>query len=205
MWGSLRPQVCLDSQRGYYSQQTRFQVRYIYNSVISELQRDPRRKFLFVETGYFMRWWYEQTPATQNVTRGLVTAGQIDFVNGAWCMADDASPGADDQIDQITLGHRFIKDTLGVDVKVAWHIDPFGLSASYASIWGAMNYTAWVFNRVDTRLKDLWHNETRLQFDWIPNGTGTNPGVFSHVLDTHYVSCAAISGARTVISPLQGV
>ena len=42
-----------------------------------------------------------------------------------------------------------------------------------------------MFNRVDTRLKDLWHNESHLQFRWIPANAGTD-GVFSHVLDTHY-------------------
>lgn len=46
--------------------------------------------------------------------------------------------------------------------------------------------TAWLFNRVDTRLKDLWHNDTRLQFNWEPAGAGDNEGVFGHVLDTHY-------------------
>jgi hypothetical protein len=45
---------------------------------------------------------------------------------------------------------------------------------------------AWIFNRVDTRLKDLWHNESRLQFNWNPSGAGANEGIFSHVLDTHY-------------------
>ena len=32
------------------------QVRYIYDSVVSELRKDSRRKFIFVETAYFMRW-----------------------------------------------------------------------------------------------------------------------------------------------------
>ena len=50
-----------------------------------------------------------------------------------------------------------------------------------------MNFSAWVFNRVDTRLKDLWHNETRLQFHWEFDSSGADiPGIFSHVLDTHY-------------------
>ena len=49
-----------------------------------------------------------------------------------------------------------------------------------------MNLSAWVFNRVDTRQKDLWHNQTRLEFLWQPDGAGANPGIFAHVLDTHY-------------------
>ena len=55
-----------------------------------------------------------------------------EFVNGGWCMADNASPSMDGQIDQVTLGHRYVQDVFGVIPKYAWHIDPFGLSASYS-------------------------------------------------------------------------
>lgn len=48
-----------------------------------------------------------------------------------------------------------------------------------------MGYSGWVFNRIDTRLKDLWHSETHLQFMWKPEGSPAEP-LFSHVLDTHY-------------------
>lgn len=167
----------------YYNEQ----VRYIYDTVVEELSKNPKRKFIFVETAYFIRWWREQNAETQATTKKLFQEGQIEFVNGAWCMADDASPSADAQIDQATLGHRYIQDIFGRAPRYAWHIDPFGLSASYAIWWKAMNYSAWLFNRVDTRLKDLWHTAPHhLQFHWTPEGAGTNPGIFSHVLDTHY-------------------
>lgn len=81
-----------------------------------------------------MRWWREQDASTQNSVRMLFANGQLEFVNGAWCMADDASPAMDAEIDQVTLGHRYIADVLpGVVPKYAWHIDPFGLSASFVS------------------------------------------------------------------------
>ena len=168
----------------YYEEE----VRYIYDTVVAELQKDSRRRFIFVETAYFMRWWREQDQRTRDATKRLFATGQIEFVNGGWCMADDASPALDAQIDQLTLGHRYIRDTLGEAAvpKIAWHIDPFGESSSYALWFKAMNFSTWVFNRIDTRLKDLWHNDTRLQFQWQPDGAGTNDGIFSHVLDTHY-------------------
>eukprot|EP00937_MAST-01D_sp_MAST-1D-sp2_P006380 g6380.t1 len=168
----------------YYEEE----VRYIYDTVVTELQKNEERRFIFVEVAYFMRWWREQDEPTRDATRALFARGQLEFVNGGWCMSDDASPTVDAQIDQVTLGHRYIADTLGAQYvpKIAWHIDPFGESSSYALWWKAMNFSTWVFNRIDTRLKDLWHNDTRLQFRWQPDGAGTNEGIFSHVLDTHY-------------------
>lgn len=93
------------------------QVRYIYDSVVSELRKDSRRKFIFVETAYFMRWWREQKEEVRAATKQLHKNGQIEWVNGGWCMADDASPSADGQIDQNALGHRYIQDIFGVQVR----------------------------------------------------------------------------------------
>ena len=67
-----------------------------------------------------MRWWRDQDETTQAATKQLVANGQIEFVDGGWCMADDASPSMDAEIDQNTLGHRYVKDTLGVVPKYAW-------------------------------------------------------------------------------------
>ena len=91
-----------------------------------------------------LRWWREQNADTQAATKGLIGSGQIEFVNGGWCMADNASPSTDAQIDQVTLGHRYVHDVFGVTPKFAWAIDPFGLSASFALWFQQMNYTAWV-------------------------------------------------------------
>ena len=54
--------------------------------------KDPKRHFIYVETGFFARWWDEQPDARRNLTRALVANGQLEFINGAWCMHDEASP-----------------------------------------------------------------------------------------------------------------
>ena len=81
----------------YYEEE----VRYIYDTVVEALLKNPARRFIFVEVAFFMRWWAEQDEATQNATRGLFASGQLEFVNGGWCMADDASPRLDDFVDQV--------------------------------------------------------------------------------------------------------
>lgn len=114
-----------------------------------------------------------------NVPRQYITprssASCLRWLRG--CVVDDDAPTRFGAFcpGQVALGHRYIADTLGAEYvpQYAWHIDPFGISATYAAAWAQMNYSAWVFNRIDTRLKDLWHgdipNNTQaphLQFRW---------------------------------------
>jgi hypothetical protein len=60
-------------------------VQYVLDSAILELQKDPNRRFTYVEMAFFARWFYDQTAETQDVVRELVANGQLDFVNGGGC------------------------------------------------------------------------------------------------------------------------
>jgi alpha-mannosidase len=119
-------------------------VQYILDSVVEALVADPRRKFIYVEQAFFSIWWYEQTPAMQEVVRGLVREGRLEFVGGAWCMHDEATTLAVDMIDQTALGHEFITDNFrGIPEaypNTAWQIDAFGHSGTQAATltydWG---------------------------------------------------------------------
>jgi hypothetical protein len=76
-------------------------VQYILDSVVLGLAQNPDRKFIYVEIAFFERWfefqiksyflslhhtymcrWREQTKATQDLVRGLVQNGQLEFING---------------------------------------------------------------------------------------------------------------------------
>ncbi|XP_060767149.1 lysosomal alpha-mannosidase-like, partial [Neoarius graeffei] len=112
-------------------------VQYILDSVVLELQKDPARRFIYVETAFFYRWWKEQDQETRNIVTQPVEQGQLEFVNGGWCMSDEASTHYSAVIDQMTLGLHFLNDTFGECVRpqVAWHIDPFGHAREHASMF----------------------------------------------------------------------
>ena len=114
----------------YYTEQ----VQYIIDSVISALEANPERKFIYVEQAFFQRWWRVQSDERKNVTRQLVKSGQLEFVNGGWCMHDEATTHFIDMIDQTTLGHQFLLDEFGVVPQTGWQIDPFGHSATQAAL-----------------------------------------------------------------------
>lgn len=63
-------------------------------------------RFIYVEMAFFWQWWREQTEPTRDIVRDLVAQGRLEFVNGGWCMNDEATTHYVDIIDQMSLGLR---------------------------------------------------------------------------------------------------
>ena len=59
-------------------------VQYILDTVISELIKDPAKRFVYVEIAFFWRWWNEQDNSMKEDVRNLVNEGRLEFVIGAW-------------------------------------------------------------------------------------------------------------------------
>lgn len=137
-------------------------VQYILDSVVDQLLKNPDRRFIYVEMAFFYRWWKQQSSAMQQTVRQLVNegarglwcwwgfivkswgitscrllAGRLEFVNGGWCMSDEATTHYSAVIDQMTMGLRFLNETFGAcgRPRVAWHIDPFGHAREHASMF----------------------------------------------------------------------
>jgi hypothetical protein len=58
----------------------------------------------------------------REAVKGLVSRGQLEFVNGGWVMHDEAASHYVSMIDQTTLGHRFISEIFGVTPKIGWQV-----------------------------------------------------------------------------------
>ena len=90
----------------------------ILDSVVKALVPAPQRTFVYVEQGFFQRWWRAQPPPVRAATRALIAKGQLQFANGGWCMHDEATAHYVDMVDQTTYGHRFLKEEFGVVPQV---------------------------------------------------------------------------------------
>ncbi|XP_051940570.1 lysosomal alpha-mannosidase [Hippocampus zosterae] len=126
-------------------------VQYILDSVVEELRKNPNRRFIYVETAFFYRWWRRQSSDMQRTVKQLVNQGRLEFVNGGWCMSDEATTHYSAVVDQMTMGLRFLNQTFGPcgRPRVAWHIDPFGHAREHASMFAQMGYDGFFFGRVD--------------------------------------------------------
>jgi hypothetical protein len=101
-------------------------VKYILDTVVEELLKDPQRKFIYVEQAFFQMWWVRQPAEIQANVKTLVANGQLEFINGGWCMHDEANTHYLDMIDQTTLGHQFILQEFGVTPKIGWQVSADG-------------------------------------------------------------------------------
>lgn len=136
-------------------------VRDILDSMVVSLLKNPSRTFTYVEVKFFSMWWSEQSKEVKASVHYLIANDQLFFVNGGWCMHDEATTHFMGMIDQTTLGHQFLKQELGVVPRVGWQLDPFGHSATQASLLTAnAGMDALYFGRVDYQDLKIRH-ETR--------------------------------------------
>lgn len=152
------------------------EVYFVIDTVVQNLMDDPNRKFVYVETGFFARWWEEASDLKRSNARKLVTNGQLEFLNGAWCMHDEASPLWTAMVDQTTRGHQFILKNFGKKAapRGTWQIDPFGHSNTEAWLLGAeagMESLFW--GRMDYQDRNMRYNKKQGTngFEWIWQGS----------------------------------
>ena len=164
-------------------------VQYILDSVIPALEANPTRRFIYVEIAFFSRWWLQQTPAMQARVKALVERGQLEFINGGWCMNDEATTHYNAIIDQMTLGLQFIDKNFGLKARprVAWHIDPFGHSAEQASLFAQMSFEGFFFARIHYADMQKRTDEKRMELKWRGSQSlGEASDIFTGVLYDYY-------------------
>lgn len=164
-------------------------VQYILDSIVPALNIDPSKKFIYVEMGFFKRWWNEQSSTIQDAVKKLVQNGQLEFINGGYCMNDEAAVYYEDSIDQMTLGHQFLLDNFNYIPQIGWHIDPFGHAAAQAALFAQMGFNAFFFSRIDYQDKANRLADKGMEMIWIPNTSqGLENAMFTHINYYNYAS-----------------
>ncbi|CAL1274579.1 unnamed protein product [Larinioides sclopetarius] len=164
-------------------------VQYIIDSVIQSLVHDPSKRFIYVETAFFSRWWNDQHDSVRHSVKKLVCNGQLEFIGGGWSMNDEAAAHYNSIIDQMTLGLRVLNDTFGKCgvPKIAWQIDPFGHSREQASLFAQMFFDGLFFGRLDYQDKDNREKTQTMEHVWkgSPN-LGAKADLFTGALPNSY-------------------
>ncbi|GIY01661.1 lysosomal alpha-mannosidase, partial [Caerostris darwini] len=164
-------------------------VQYILDSVVQSLTHDPKKKFIYVETAFFSRWWNEQHDSMRHAVKKLVCNGQLEFIGGGWSMNDEAAAHYNSIIDQMTLGLRVLNDTFGKCgvPKIAWQIDPFGHSREQASLFAQMFFDGLFFGRLDYQDKDNREQTKTMEHIWKGSANlGAKGDLFTGALPNSY-------------------
>ena len=65
------------------------------------------RRFIYVESAFFWRWWGEQGEGMQTTVRDLVDSGRLEFIGGGWSMNDEAAAHYTAIIDNMAFGLKY--------------------------------------------------------------------------------------------------
>ena len=76
-------------------------VENVYDGVIDELAKDPKRRFCFAEISYFSVWYDRLSQDKKKTIKEIIKTHQIDFVNGGWSANDEASPNFENIINNM--------------------------------------------------------------------------------------------------------
>eukprot|EP00357_Protocruzia_adherens_P000608 CAMPEP_0115005768 /NCGR_PEP_ID=MMETSP0216-20121206/20086_1 /TAXON_ID=223996 /ORGANISM="Protocruzia adherens, Strain Boccale" /LENGTH=1013 /DNA_ID=CAMNT_0002372193 /DNA_START=50 /DNA_END=3091 /DNA_ORIENTATION=- len=162
-------------------------VQYILDTVVRALADNPQRRFVYVEMGFFKRWWDEQDDVIRSLVRGLIKNGQLEFANAGWTMNDESDIYYEDIITNMSLGHEFLLKEFGIRPRVAWHIDPFGHQASQAAIFAQMGFDAFFFSRIDYQDRAKRIADKTMEMVWRPETPfGKDAEIFTSVMYDNY-------------------
>ncbi|XP_027845178.2 lysosomal alpha-mannosidase-like isoform X1 [Aphis gossypii] len=164
-------------------------VQFILDSVVNELAKDPNKRFIYVETAFFWKWWVDQSEETQTIVKDLVASGRLEFIGGAWAMNDEAASNYMSIVDQFTWGLRKLNDTFGECGRphIGWQIDPFGHSRQMATLFSQFGYDGLFFGRLDfeDKIQRLTNKTAEMIWQSSPN-IGSSADLYTQVLYNYY-------------------
>uniref|UniRef100_A0AAY4BHS9 Alpha-mannosidase n=1 Tax=Denticeps clupeoides TaxID=299321 RepID=A0AAY4BHS9_9TELE len=163
----------------YYYDQT----QHIFNNMVVKLTEDPRRKFIWSEISFFVKWWENADIHKQEAMRKLILGGQLEMVTGGWVMTDEANSHYFAMIDQLIEGHQWLERTLGVIPRSGWAVDPFGHSATMPYLLKKANITSMLIQRVHYSIKKHFSSTRSLEFMWRQSwAPDSSTDIFCHMM-----------------------
>ena len=156
-------------------------VQCTLDSMYKILLTNETRIFNYVEMIFFSDWFYDQLDHVKEKVRSFVKNGQLSFMNGGWVMIDEGCAYYEDIIEQMILGHRFLKKEFDFIPTVGRQIDPFGHSLSQASLFSQMGFNIFFLERIDYQDFDIRKYEKNLEFLWRGPGALEENYILTHI------------------------
>lgn len=95
----------------------RTQTKNILDNMVVKLNEHKSMKFIWAEISFFAMWWVEQSLEVQHQVKQLVQDKRLEFVTGGWVMNDEANTFYYAMLEQLILGHEWLRLNLNYKPK----------------------------------------------------------------------------------------
>ncbi|CAB3248863.1 unnamed protein product [Arctia plantaginis] len=163
----------------YYDTRTHM----IFSNIVDLLPEGKARKFLWSEISFLAMWWDTDANNDEKMLfQNLLKEKRIEIVTGGWVMNDEANTHWLSTVQQLTAGHQWCIEKLGIAPKNSWSIDPFGYSSTQPYLLKLAGFDNSVIQRVHYRVKKEFASNKQLEFRWrqLWDGVGETD-MFTHL------------------------
>jgi len=175
----------------------------ILKKVVEIMEKSKDYKFV-IEQVHLLEEVERRYPELFNKIKELIKQERIEIVDGEYVMADTMLPQEETLIREILYGKRYVKKKFGVDVKVMWVADSFGLNAQLPQIYRKCGYKYVAFRRGCPEIKPsefLWEglDGTRIIAHFFP--LGYRAGLYLNKLEESYVKLKRCALTNHILMP----
>lgn len=104
----------------------------------------------------------------QEDVKMLIKEGRLEIANGGWVSSDEACPNYEDMINNMVMGHAFLKKEFGIRPRIGWQLDAFGHSSANARLFADFGFDAVFMSRADREDRKQKEKSKSLEFLWRP-------------------------------------
>ncbi len=148
-------------------------INLIFKKVVEMIEKTEDYKFI-IEQAYLLQELEKRYPELFKKL-GDYIGERVEIADGEYLMADTMLPQGETLIREIMVGKKFVRKKFGIDVKVMWQADSFGLNAQLPQIYRKSGYKYLAFRRGCPEKKPsefMWEglNGTRILAHFMPLG-----------------------------------
>ena len=175
----------------------------ILKKVADLIEKTKEYKFLIEQT-YLLEELEKRYPDLFRKVAKYVKKGRIEIADGEYLMADTMLPQEETLIREIIVGKKFVREKFGVDVKVMWQADSFGLNAQLPQIYRKSGYKYLAFRRGCPERKPsefIWEglDGTKIIAHFMP--LGYRAGLDLRKLEDNYRELRKVAATNHILMP----
>ncbi len=135
----------LHTSEKYYQ----LRIQHILDSVLDELERDPRRVFS-LESVFFLKLYWERQPRRREALRRLVNQGRLKLTGSGVTTPDTLLPDTEAILRDYLQGQEWLREQgMEAEPRLAYLPDDFGHSPMLPAILRALGYEQAAITRID--------------------------------------------------------